>query len=113
MVITIVKFCILKHEHNIHCINKPTKLSGYFVGDYDVQKNTSLTLIMSLTKIIQSSHPISVKHWLLHYTPESHKWFLLFRFSKQTLYSLLLYCYMPHIYYLPCYDYVNNTWWRV
>ena len=27
--------------------------------------------------------------------------------------SLLYACYMPHMYYLPCYNYVNNIWWRV
>ena len=114
--ITTIKYCILKFEYNFHCISIPTKLSVYFVGDYNVQKNPSLTLIISLTTTIQSFHPISFKHPLLHYTPESHTWFLLFRFPKQTLYSFLLnymQCYMTHIYYLLCYDYVNNIWWRV
>ena len=48
-----------------------------------------------------------LKTQTLHYPP---KWFLLFSFSTQTLYSLLLY-YMHatcHIMY-----YVNNIWWRV
>ena len=27
--------------------------------------------------------------------------------------SLLYACYMPHMYYLPCYDYVNNIRWTV
>ncbi len=27
--------------------------------------------------------------------------------------SLLYACYMPHMYYLPCYHYVNNIWWTV
>jgi len=54
------------------------------------------------------------KHWLLHYPP---KWFLMFRCSKQNLYSLLLYymhatCHI-YMYYLPCCDYVNYIWWRV
>ena len=61
------------------------KLSVYSVGDYNVQKNPPLTLIMSLTKTIQSSYLISFKHWHLHYPPKSPKWFFLFRFSKQTL----------------------------
>jgi len=64
-VITIAKYCILKFEHNIYSINIPTKLSVYFVGDYKVQKNPSFTLIISLTKTIESSHPISFKHCLL------------------------------------------------
>jgi len=54
-------------------------------------KEPPLTLTMSLTKTIKSSHPIFFKHWLLNYHPKSPKCFLLFRFSKQTLYSPLLY----------------------
>ena len=34
----------------------------YCVGDHYVQNNPTLTLIMSLTKQILSSHPISFKH---------------------------------------------------
>ena len=91
------------------------KLSVYFVGDYDVQKKPPLILTMSLTKTIQSTHPISFKNWLLHYPPKSPKWFFLFRFSKQTLYTFFSTICMLHIdlYYLPCYDYVNNIWWWV
>jgi len=44
-------------------------------------------------KKIQSSHPKSFKHWLLHYPPKSPNWFLPFRSSKQTLYSL-------HVHYM-------------
>ena len=81
-------------------------------GDYDVQKNPPLILIISQTKTIKSSHPITFKHWPLNYPP---KRFPLFRFSTQTLHSLLLY-YMHatcHMCYHPCYNYVNNIWWRV
>ena len=46
--ICLVKDCILKCEHNIHCINIQTK-SVYCDGDYDIQKNPPLTLIMRLT----------------------------------------------------------------
>ena len=88
------------------------EVSLYFVGDYNVQKNLSLTLIMSLTKTIQSSHPISFKHWILHYPLWSPTSFLLLRFSKHTLYYLLLY-YVPHMFYLPNTKCVNNIWWRV
>ena len=38
------------------------KLFVYCVGDYDVQKNPPITLIMRLTKTIQSSHPTSFQH---------------------------------------------------
>jgi len=72
-------------------LNIPTKLSVCFAGDYDVQKNPPITLTLNLTKTIHSSHPISFKHWLSHYNPLSPKWILLFRFSKQTLYYILLY----------------------
>jgi hypothetical protein len=65
---------------------------------------------MTLTKTIQSSHHISFKHWHLHYPTESPTWFLLFRFSKQTLHSLLLYCMHATCHIMYC---VNNTWWRV
>ena len=34
---------------------------------------------------------ISFQHWNLHYPLNSPKWLLLFRYSKETLYSLLLY----------------------
>jgi len=40
---------------------------------------------------MQSFQPISFKHLLLHYITLHPKWFLLFRFSKPTLYYLLLY----------------------
>ena len=65
---------------------------------------------MTLTNKIQSSHHISFQHSHLHYPPQSPTWFLQFRFSKGTLYSLFLY-YMHatcHIMY-----YVNNIWWTV
>ena len=50
-----------KCEHNIHCINIPTKLSVYFVRDYDAQKTPPPTRTMCLTKTVQSFHPISFK----------------------------------------------------
>jgi hypothetical protein len=53
--------------------------------------------------------------WTLRYPPEHPRCFLLFRFPKLSLYSLL--CNMHatcHImYYLPFYNYVNNIWWTV
>ena len=55
------------------------------------KKNPPITLTMNLTKSIQSSHPISFKHLLSHYTLLSPKWILLFKVSKQTLYYILLY----------------------
>jgi len=80
------------------CVNKPrmfwshlnhlvpTKLSVYFVGYYDVQKNPPLTTVMSLTNTSQSSQTIS-----FIYPPKPPNCFFLLRFPKQTLYSLLLY----------------------
>jgi len=62
-----------------------------FVADYDVQKNPPITLSMNLNKTIQSSHPISLRHSLLHYPLMSLKWFLLFSFSKPILHYILLY----------------------
>ena len=56
-----------------HSLNIPTQLSVCFVGGYDVQKNPPITLIMNLTKTIQSSHPISFKHRLSQYTLLSPK----------------------------------------
>ena len=58
----------------------------YFFEHYDLQKKLPLTLTMKVPKTIQFSHPISFT-LNLHYPP---KWFLLFRYSKQNLYSLLL-----------------------
>ena len=85
------------------------------LGDYDVQKNLPFSIIMTVTKTIQSSHHISFKHSHLHYPPQSPTSFLLFRFHYANFVfpSYLLYaCYMPHVYYLPCYNYVN-IWWTV
>jgi len=50
----------------------------------------------TLTNTMQFSHHISFKHWHKHYNPQSPKWFLLFRFSKQTLYYLLFTICMLH-----------------
>ena len=71
-------------------INMQTNLSEYCVADYDVQKNPPLSII-SLTKTIQSSQPISFKHQTSYYPPKSSKQLILLRFPKQTLYSLILY----------------------
>jgi hypothetical protein len=110
---TIIKDCIQKCEHNIHCIYIPTKLSVCCVGDYNVQKNPPLTLTMIRTKTILFSHPISSKHW--HYiillslpSASSCSGFL----SKLRI-TFLLTISMPHMYYLPYYDFVNNILWRV
>jgi len=86
---TIIKQCTLKCE-TIHCIDVPTKLSVYCVGDYEVQKNPPLTLMMSLKK--QSNCPILLLSNTEFYSvrPILRKWLIHFRFSKQTLYSLLL-----------------------
>jgi len=68
----------------------------------------------------ETNNPILPLHFvqtlILNHSPNSPKWFLMFRFCKQTLHSFLLSlyaCYMPHIYLFPCYDYINNMWWRV
>jgi len=45
-------------------------MSVYFVGDYDVQKNTPITLIVRLTKTIQS--PPSYFFQTLTLTLSSH-----------------------------------------
>jgi hypothetical protein len=97
-----------------YSLNIPTELSVCFVAHYNVQKNPPITLTMNLTNTIQSSHPISFKHSLLHYPPLSPKFYLLYTFSKQTLYYLLLYHMHAiwHTYYLPSTIYIN-IWWSV
>ena len=81
---TLAVLCLLKTESMLYMFWTPTH-------SYNEQKNLPLTLTMTLTTKIQPSHHISFKHWHLHYPPESPTWFLLFRFSKQTSYSLLVY----------------------
>jgi hypothetical protein len=70
---------------------------------------------MSLTKTIEICRHMSFKHWLLHHSVRSLKWFLHFRYCTETLYSLLHF-YMHstwYVLYFPLYDYVNNTRWTV
>ena len=88
---TVIKNWIKKCEHNTHCIDTPAKLSVSCVGDYYVQNNPPLTLVMSLTKKSQSCCLISFQHSTLHNPLKSPKWLLLFPYSTETLYSLLLY----------------------
>jgi len=93
MVITTIKHCVEKCEHNIYCIDVPTNLSVYFVADYYVQKNPTLTLKMSLKNSIQFGSHICFKEGNFLFPPVRYAWN------------------MTHIYYLPCYNYVNNSWW--
>ena len=88
-----IKHCIEICELNIYCIDVPTKLSVYFVADYYVQKNPTLTLTMSLKSTIQSGSHICLKQGNYVFPPLRYAW------------------YTTHIYYLPSYDYVNNNWW--
>ena len=74
-----------------YSLNITTELFVCFVGDYDVQKNPPITLTMNINKTIQSSHPISFRHSILHYPIMSLKWFLLFTISKLTRHYILLY----------------------
>jgi hypothetical protein len=71
----------------------------------------------SLKKKIQYSHPKSFKHWLLHYTTKSLKWFLPFRVSKQTLYSFPLYnahatCHICTIFLAMIMMIISGEWWQ-
>ena len=55
---------------------------------------------------------ISFKHRLLYHSLRYARWFNLFRFPKETLYSLLQYWMHAtwHVLYFPFCDYFNNTW---
>ena len=47
-----IKHCIEICELNIYCSDVPTNFSLYFVADYYVKKNPTLTLRMSLKNTI-------------------------------------------------------------
>ena len=98
-----------KCEHNIHSINVPTKLSVYFVGDCNVQKNPPLTLIKSLPK--KSNPPIQLLSntdfniiFLSIPSGSSSSGFL-----SQIYIPFFFTIRMLHIYHLPSYDYVRNS----
>jgi len=88
------------------------KISMYFFGDYNVQKNPPLTLTMRLTK--PSNPPIpflsNTDFYIILPSGSSCSGVL----SKICIpFFFPIWCYMSHTYYLPCCHYVNNIWWRV
>jgi hypothetical protein len=102
------KRLIFKFEHNIHCINKPTKLSEHCVGDC---KNPPLNLIMTLTNkpLLPSNFFQTLK---FNYPTESPKWFLILRFPQENFIFPSPLLYATNV-YLTCYHYPNNTSWTV
>ena len=102
-----------KCEHNIHSINVPAKLSVYFVGDCNVQKNSPLTLIKSPP---QKSNPLIQ---LLSNTDFNIIFLSLPSGSSSSGFLSQLYipffftiC-MLHIFHLLSHDYIRNSLWTV
>jgi len=64
-----IKHCIEICELNIYCSDVPTNFSLYFVADYYIKKNPTLTLTMSLKNTIYSGRHISFKQGKFVFLP--------------------------------------------